>query len=279
MRILVTGGQGQLARALGMTLEGAVLLSKQELNISDMEALEDALEKHRPEVVINTAAMTDVDLCEDEPERAFLVNGIAPGWLGEMAHRFGFILLQISTDYVFSGKKGEPYTEKDCPSPISVYGNSKLVGENLIKASMERFYIVRTSGLYGPGGRNFVKAVLEKARKGEKLRVVKDRFSSPTYTLELARQIRVLIEKSPPFGIYHAVNHGAPSWYDFAKKALEYSGLPADAVEPIASEDFPQRARRPAFSALKNEKLESLGLDFMSDWSEALKSFIEEYKP
>ncbi len=279
MRILVTGGQGQLAWALGKILKGALLLPRQELDISDMEALENALEKHRPEIVINTAALTDVDRCEDEPERAFMVNGIAPGWLGELAHRFGFILIQISTDYVFGGEKGEPYTEEDCPSPISVYGNSKLVGENLIKASMDSFYIIRTSGLYGPRRKNFVKLLLERVRKGEKPVVVKDRFSSPTYTLELARQIKVIIEKSPPFGIYHAVNHGSPSWYDFARKVLEYSGLSPDAVQPVSSEDFPQRARRPAFSALKNERLKELGLDVMSDWAGALRSFIEEYKP
>ncbi len=280
MKILVTGGHGQLGYALKEVLEGPIVLPRQSLDISDVEGLEEVLEKHRPDVVINAAAMTNVDLCEDEPEEAFTINGLAPGWMGELAHRFGFVLLQISTDYVFSGKKASPYTEEDCPDPISVYGNSKLVGENLVRASLERYYILRTSGLYGPGGKgNFVKTVLERARKGEKLRVVKDRFASPTYTLDLAREIKLLLDKTPPFGLYHAVNHGAPSWFDFARRALEYAGLSPEAVEPISSEDFPQRARRPSFSALKNGRLEKVGLDAMSPWDAALKSYIEEYRP
>ncbi len=277
MRILITGGKGQLAHALKREFEGHTLYapSREELDIADFEKLRETIEEFKPDVLINPAALTAVDFCEDVPEAAFIINGIAPGKMGELAEQFSFVLVHISTDYVFSGEKSSPYLEDDCPLPLSVYGNSKLVGENLIRADTERHYVIRTAGLFGPGGKgNFVKFVLKNVMAGRELSIVNDRYSSPTYTVELASQIRIMLEKGVPYGIYHATSEGECNWYEFARKIVELKGGNTELVKPVSSEQFVQRARRPRYSVLENGKLKSLGINLFSHCFEALEKYL-----
>ncbi|MCD6454416.1 MAG: dTDP-4-dehydrorhamnose reductase [Candidatus Aminicenantes bacterium] len=280
MRILITGGKGQLSWALKKELEHHTLLapSREELNITDFRKFEQMVSEFKPEFLINTAAMTNVDACEDEPLKAFAVNAIAPGRIAEFSERYSFTLIHISTDYVFDGRKKEPYIEEDCAFPISVYGNSKLAGENLVNSNSSESYVLRTAGLFGPGGRkNFVRFVVENLKEGRPLKIVSDRYSSPTYTLELARQIKIIIEKKPLPGVYHATSEGECSWYDFAKRIAEIKGFNSYLISPVKAEEFKQKAMRPLYSVLENRKLKNAGLNVFSHCMEALERYLLEY--
>ncbi len=278
MRVLITGGGGQLAHALKREFSGSDLWAplRTDLDITQFNLLEKASEEFYPDVLINSAALTKVDLCEDIPEQAFITNGIALQKIGELSRKFGFIVVHVSTDYVFRGDKNSPYVEEDCPFPISVYGNSKLIGENLLIANSERYYILRTAGLYGQGGKNFVSFILERAANQERTRVVMDRFSSPTYTVELARQIKLILKNKAPYGIYHATSEGECSWFQFAREILKIKGLDADFLEPVESERFIQKAKRPKYSVLENKKLKELGINAFSYWAKALESYLRQ---
>lgn len=278
MRILITGGKGQLAFALKREFEDHLVYApaKDELDITDFEKLVRVVKEFRPHMLINPAALTAVDHCEDVPEQAFMVNGVAPGKMAELADKHSFIIVHISTDYVFSGEKRAPYVEEDPTFPLSVYGNSKLVGENLVRVGTEKHYVIRTAGLFGPGGKgNFVKFVLENVRSGRRLKIVNDRYSSPTYTLELALQIRLIIEKELPYGIYHATSEGECNWFEFARKIVEITGEDMNLVKPVSSEEFVQKARRPQYSVLENRKLKSHRINIFSHCFEALKKYLK----
>lgn len=280
-RVLVTGGGGQLASDLVRALSGweVLALPHEQLDVCDGEGVREALAAFRPQAVINTAAFHRVDDCESDIELAFAVNFRGVRNLGWACRDSGAALLHISTDYVFSGEQRRPYLETDPAEPINVYGLSKLAGEMVAQLSLERYYIVRTSGLFGVAGSsgkggNFVNAMLRRARDGEPLRVVDDQRLSPTYTLHLAQKIAWLLS-TDEYGLYHITGSDSCSWYEFTRTILDMAGFNAD-LRPTSSKAFAARARRPVYSVLGHGRLQSLGADDVPSWREGLRSYLEE---
>ncbi|CAB50092.1 dTDP-4-dehydrorhamnose reductase [Pyrococcus abyssi] len=279
MRVAVIGANGQLGTDLVEVFgEEAIPLTRKDLDVTDFESLK-ILKELKPEVIINTAAYVRVDDAELYPEEAFKVNAIGALNVARIANEIGAINVYISTDYVFDGAKGEPYTEEDIPNPINVYGASKYIGEIFTRNYSKKYYIIRVASLYGKAGArgkggNFVEWVIKKANKGEELRIVNDQFMSPTYTKDVARTLRELLRLRPSFGVYHMVNEGYCSWYEFTRAIFEILGWDVR-VKPINSSELKRLAKRPKFSALKNEKLEKIGLK-MKHWKEALGEYLKE---
>lgn len=248
-------------------------------DITDKDSLVTALNGIKPDFIIHTAAYTDVDGCELNSEKAFAVNAQGTGNVVQVAEEFGATLIYISTDYVFDGKKDKPYIETDTCNPINIYGQSKLEGERIVQNRLERYYILRTSWLFGPKGKNFVTAVLQKVKENEALQVVNDQVGSPTYTIDLARAIKALFStlssRSPDiYGIYHISNSGSCSWYEFARQILSLKQLKTQ-VLPVSSKESNRPARRPRMSLLDNSKLMSAFNLKLRPWQEALKHFLE----
>jgi dTDP-4-dehydrorhamnose reductase len=219
-----------------------------------------------------------VDGCEDEPERAFAVNAMAVRDLAIAAKGSGAVLVHFSTDYVFDGRQRRPYRETDPPGPLSVYAASKLAGEYFVRATLERYFLIRTCGLYGIAGSrdkggNFVETMLRLAREGRDIRVVGDQVLTPTSARELARKVRQLVETGQ-YGLYHITNNGECSWYQFAQAIFELAGLNPRLLE-TTSAAYGARANRPAYSVLDNANLYRLGLDDLRPWHEALKEYLE----
>jgi len=281
MRVLITGANGQLGTDLCKVFKDEyelVSLTHADIEITDINSVKKALEHCKPDIVINTAAYVRVDDCEIYPEKAFLVNAVGVKNIAELSHILGAALVHISTDYVFDGKKGAPYTEDDTPNPINTYGISKLAGEYYAKLT-EKYYIIRVSSLFGVAGArekggNFVETMIKKAKNKEKIAVVDDMIMSPTYTKDAARMIKKIIEKNLPYGIYHAANEGFCSWYEFAKKIFEFLNLNVE-LKSIKARDLNLRAKRPVFSALGNEKLSKYVFK-MPNWQKALKEYLWE---
>ncbi len=243
-----------------------------EFNITQKDDVVKAITAARPDLLIHAAAYTDVDGCEKWPEKALAVNTQGTANVAAACAGLKIPLVYISTDFVFDGEKRTPYREVDPTNPIQVYGRSKLAGEFYVRHLLRKFFIVRTSWLFGKHGRNFPKAILEQAVKGKKLRVVNDQTGSPTLTNDLCRSI-VEIIKNGGYGVYHAANRGKTSWFDFAIAVLKEAGKDSP-VQPISSEELKQPALRPAYSVLKNSVLEN-SLNFrMPDWQNALKRFL-----
>ena len=281
MKVMVIGAQGQLGSELVKTLESAALvaLTHAEIEVTDPRSVRQAFERHQPEVVINTAAFHRVDDCEAQMERAFQVNAFALRELALACREFGAALVHFSTDYVFGGEKNEPYVETDRPGPLSVYGASKLAGEYLLAATLPQHYLVRTCGLYGLGGSrskggNFVETMLRRAAEGKPLRVVSDQVMTPTYTVDLARKLSQLI-RTEAFGLYHISGNGSCSWFEFARAIFDLAGVEAD-LSPISSEALGAPAPRPRYSVMRNQRLESLGLDDIPPWRESLQRYLVE---
>jgi dTDP-4-dehydrorhamnose reductase len=278
-RVLLIGADGQLGSDLMRVLKNSVPLTHKDLDICDTEKVRQAVEKHKPDIVINTSAFHKVDLCEDEVEKSFQVNAYALRELAHICRDRDMALVQISTDYVFDGRKKSPYTENDSPNPLGVYGVSKLAGELFIKNTLERYFIIRTCGLYGMGdpGRtrnNFVELMIRLGSAGKPIKVVNDQILTPTYTLELAEHIKKLID-TDEYGIFHITNNGECSWFEFAGEIFRLTGLDPD-LSPTTSKEFGARAKRPAYSVLENASLKRIGLDNMSPWQEALRRYLEQ---
>ncbi len=281
MKIAIVGSRGQLGQDLVRTAPSEAELTTfthGDFDITDREDVFDFLAgEERFDVVINTAAFHKTDLCEDEPQKAFLVNAVGVKNLAEACEKTGSVLVHISTDYVFDGRKlskREPYYEEDTPNPINIYGVSKLAGEHIVRNYLERHYIVRSSSLYGVAGAsgkggNFPYTILRKAKAGEKLRVVDDIYMVPTHTYDLAQGIWRLVLENHPYGTYHITHTGCCSWYEFAKKILELAGIDADIV-PVKHTEFPTKARRPLWSVLGTRK----GIE-LCPWEEGLERFIK----
>lgn len=281
MRILLTGAGGQLATELGRALDGQdlVALSHRELNVCDRDQVRAAVQAVRPDVVINTAAFHRVDECEVEAKRAFAVNALGAHSLALACAETDASLLHISTDYVFDGRKGEPYLEEDAALPVNVYGASKLAGELLIRILLNRHYVVRTAGLYGVAGAsgkggNFVSTMLRLAREGRVIKVVDDQRLSPTSARDLAKKLAWLIG-TEGYGLYHITNAGDCSWYEFAQAVFAEAGL-APRLEPTTTEAFGARARRPAYSVLGHGALQRLGSDDLPHWRDVLRRHLAE---
>jgi dTDP-4-dehydrorhamnose reductase len=280
MKVMVIGSNGQLGTDLAQVLqnEELIALTHQDVDICESVGVRATLRRYQPEVVLNMAAYHKVDECEANAEMAFAVNALGVRNLALACRECGCAVLHMSTDYVFDGRKGTAYAETDQPSPINVYGVSKLAGEYFIKYLLDRYFIVRTSGLFGVAGSsgkggNFVELMLRLAREGRDIRVVDDQVLSPTYTLDLARQIKVLIQ-TERYGLYHATSHGACSWYQFAAKIFELAGL-SPSLSPQTTAESGARATRPARSELENAALQRLGLDRMRSWEEGLAAYVE----
>jgi dTDP-4-dehydrorhamnose reductase len=287
--LALIGAGGMLARKVrelapsGYAVHGFDLpgfdITDRPLVLAEMAAL-------GPAVIVNCAAFTDVDGAESREDLATLVNGAGPGHLAEAARQCEAVLVHISTDYVFAGDKGVPYREEDPTGPLSAYGRSKLAGERAIAASgLERHFILRTSWLYGPGGKNFVETMLRLAAEREELRVVADQVGSPTYTGDLAAAIFRLLALAElpagpgPFGVYHFANRGECSWHGFATQIVasaRAAGIPLKVkrIVPIATGDYPLPARRPAYSALAKDKYLSATGAAIPPWQESLELYL-----
>ena len=272
--LLVTGANGQLGNELRLLLgERAVYVDRSELDITSEEAVKAFFAEHTFDVVINCAAYTAVDKAEDDAEAADRVNRLGPLYLA----RYGRRIVQISTDYVFDGTCCRPYTEKDAPAPVSVYGKTKLAGEKAVLEEAECAVIIRTAWLYSSFGANFVKTMLRLGAERESLGVVFDQAGTPTYAADLAAAIVSMLPQIRPGmkEVYHYSNEGVASWYDFAVAIMEESHL-ACAVRPIESAEYPTRAARPAYSVLNKAKIKrDFGL-VIPHWRDGLRRCMEK---
>ena len=277
LTILVLGARGMLGNDLIKVLglrHDVIGKNSKDFDITNKEITREEILDINPQIVVNSAGFTNVDGCETEMEKALLVNANGIKNVALACKEGKIKLLHISTDYVFDGKKGEPYLEDDTPNPLSIYGKSKLKGEQYIKEIMEDFLIVRTEWLYGEKGNNFVSTILKLAGVEEELQVVDDQIGSPTYTKDLAYAIGVLLEHNLR-GVYHVTNRGACSWYQFALKILELAHIEGTKVRPVSSDICNRPAKRPAYSILnrcKFEKETGLTLRF---WEDALAELFE----
>lgn len=295
MNILLLGKSGMLGSYFLKLLAGnsdfeIFAYDYEHLDITNNAELAEVFSAVHPFFVINCAAYTEVDACEKNVDLAFSVNGYAVGEIAKLCEIHDSILIHFSTDYVFDGQKKTGYTESDITSPINLYGESKLEGENAIMENTEKYYLIRTSWLYGLGGKNFVDTMLELGKKGE-VNVVNDQFGCPTYAKDLADAVltnlvepylkepdehehwlskgKIISDARCPFGIYHLTNSGSCSWYEFAKEIFKLAGKDVK-VNPVSSEEFPRPAQRPHYSILLNKKIEPL-----RDWKNGLKHYLE----
>lgn len=279
MKVAIIGANGQLGTDLVEVFnEEAIPFTHRDLDVTDTESVT-ILKELKPEVVINTAAYVRVDDAEVEVEKAFSVNAIGALNVAQACNELNAVNVYISTDYVFDGTKGAPYEEEDVPNPINVYGLSKYMGEVFTRNYSQRYYIIRLASLYGKAGArgkggNFVEFVIQRAKKGEEIKVVDDIFMSPTYTKDVSRMLKKFLKIKPEFGVYHMVNEGYCTWYEFTTEIFTILGGDVH-ITPIKSSELKRLARRPIFSALQNTKLEALGLD-MRTWKEALKDYLQE---
>lgn len=283
VRCALIGAAGQLGFDLARTfdLPGELIrLTRADLDLLDAGATRRILRDLRPTHVVNTAAYNQVDRAEEEPAAAVALNAEAVGALAETCDALGATLVHFSTDYVFDGHRTTPYGEDDAAAPLGRYGASKLAGERLALAGGRRAFVFRVCGLFGiarsagKGGTNFVETMLRLAGAGRPIRVVRDQVLTPSYTLDLAPKVwRVLARDAP--GLYHLTNAGATSWYDFAREIFRLSGLTPDLTGVTAAE-YAARARRPAYSVLRHDRLAALGEDDLRSWSEALAAYLRE---
>jgi dTDP-4-dehydrorhamnose reductase len=275
LKALVAGAGGQLGRALVQRLGDRVAWApeRHQLDIMDLEAVRAAVARVHPDVVVNAAAYNKVDAAEAAPADALSVNAAGTLHLARAAAEAGALLVHVSTDYVFDGAQSRPYVEEDPPRPINAYGVSKRAGEMMVEAVGAPALVVRTSGVFGPGGSrakggSFVDRILERARTGAPVRVVNDQTFSPTYAPDLAEALIALIDRGAR-GIVHVTSEGACTWYDLAVAALEAGGVKAQVV-PIATLDLGLPARRPPYSVLSTRRYADMGAGPLRSWREAL---------
>ena len=280
MRVVIIGAEGQLGSDLVRAFQGEdiVPLSENDVDIVNINKLKEIISSESPDLVINTAAFSNVPQCEREPDRALRVNAIGARNVAIVTGEIKSLHLYISTDYVFDGEKGKPYLEDDSTAPVNTYGLSKLAGEYYVRYILDRYFIVRTSGLYGihrciSKGTNFVDKMLE-LRDRDSIKIVTDEVLTPTYTLHLAKQIYKLVS-TDSYGIYHVTNEGECSWYDFAKAIFKEMGFDVNLV-PINSSKFQTNVKRPKYSVLENSKLKTLGLNNMPHWRDSLRAYLAE---
>jgi dTDP-4-dehydrorhamnose reductase len=285
-KVMITGASGQLGLALYRLLqdnsayellrtsafanEGSTI---QALDIAEEQAVNEYIQAHKPDIILNCAAMTAVDLCETEQETAYRINALGPKYLAAAAEQIGAKLVHVSTDYVYDGMGNEPYTEELTPNPLSVYGRTKLEGEVFVRENCEKYFILRTAWVYGEG-KNFVKTMLRLAEQNNTIRVVADQYGTPTSALELARVI-IFLMNTESYGVYHATGEGSASWYEFAKTIFEETGKTVD-LEPIPTSEYKVAAKRPMYSVLDNKALRERHGYVMMDWRLAFKEYVSE---
>lgn len=273
--VLITGHKGQLGHALMELLQPDYRVAGvdlDEMDITKVDEVASSFYLHHPDIVIHTAAWTDVDGCEKEPDKAIRVNALGTQNLVIAAEEFNSVFVYLSTDYVFPGDSEKPYMECDPVRPLSWYGKSKLLGEEYVRNMLFRYFIVRTSWLIGEKGRNFVKIILKLAREKDELTVVNDQHGCPTFALDLAFAVRQLIE-TPYYGTYHITNAGETTWYDFALRILSEAGVKTP-VRAINSCDLGRPAPRPCYSVLSGLLFKERGFYPLRGWEEALSEYM-----
>ena len=308
--ILVTGAKGQLGSDIVNVLKSdchTIPVDIDDFDITDLEATIGFIKKAKPNAIIHSAAFTDVDACGSQQDKAFAINGLGTRNVAIAAREVSAKLFYVSTDYVFDGTKPEPYREYDPPNPQTVYGQSKLMGEGFVREQLNKFFIIRIAWLYGQHGNNFLKTMLKLAQEKKEIAVVNDQNGSPTWTVDVARQIKKLLP-TEAYGTYHCTSQGSCTWYEFALeifKSANYSvernssglvrlipsiqdlraktqdltpttqSLTPIILRPVTSEEFPRPAKRPANSVLDNYTLRIQGLDLMPHWKESLHKFMK----
>ncbi len=291
MKLMITGSHGQLGNELISCLKSGrseigdippqlsdceiFPVDIDELDITDLSAVRKYIGEKKPDVIINCAAMTNVDGCETALQTAFRVNALGVRNLAVCAEETGAKLIHVSTDYVFSGDAQKPYAEWDTVNPQSVYGASKALGEKYALSFCRRSFIVRTSWLYGYIGKNFVKTVRRVLRERGGMTVVNDQRGNPTNANDLAHHL-LLLAVTEEYGIYHCTGSGECTWFEFARKIAELSGFDPETVKPCTSEEYPTPTKRPAYSSLRNLALECTVGDNMRDWQDAIKEYISK---
>jgi dTDP-4-dehydrorhamnose reductase len=284
MRVIITGAAGLVGSALTAHCrargDDVLAFDREGLDISDERAVRETFKSLRPDAAVNCAAWTDVDGCELDPQRAFLVNSQGVEALATAARLASASFVTVSTDYVFDGRReGHFYTQRDDPHPLSAYGAAKLEGERRAQAATARTSVVRTGWVFGAGGRNFLATVVERARRGETLRAISDSYGTPTYAPDLAARLRELAELDLP-GVYHVVNAGEGASYEgFARAAVGAAGLHDALIESVATDSLHRPAPRPRNSRLRCLISEAIGLRPLRDWREALAEFAAEVRP
>lgn len=276
MNWLVLGGSGQLGRALSLKLaeEGAsyTLLNRADLDITDPEEVQKSISLHKPDIVLNAAAWTNVELAQSDYSGALNVNASGPKYLARACATFGIQFIHISTDYVFSGTRETPWTEHSTKNPTSNYGKSKSLGEDFVlEAHPDGSIIVRTSWLYSPWGKNFVKTMVSIAlNESREVSVVCDQIGQPTSAIELAKQVYLMVGKGINPGTYHASNSGESSWYEFAREIFLFLNCDIDRVKPIKSAQHNSSVKRPEYGVMSSEELIKQGIKPMQNWRDAL---------
>ena len=287
-RILITGAMGQLGLALNQLLDlkdeyrvlnTDVQASESnniiELDISDKRSVELIVRDFKPDIIINCAAMTAVDLCESKQDKAYQINALGPKYLAMAAEELDAKMIHISTDYVFNGQAKEAYVETDSPDPINVYGRTKLAGEKLVIDNCKKSLVIRTAWLYGQG-KNFASTMMRLAKEGKDIKVVDDQHGTPTSARELAKAIMFLMERES-YGTYHASCEGETTWYEFALKIFEEVGIDVS-VKPIPTSQYPTPALRPMNSVLDNKRLREEHGYYMKTWEDAFQEFAKIIK-
>jgi len=283
MKIAVIGADGQLGTdicvALDQNQHQVVRLTIADIEISDGNSVSRVLKEIQPQWVINTAAFHHVEKCEEEPIKAFEVNALGARNVALVCREIDAVLLHISTDYIFDGKKRAPYVESDKPMPLNVYANTKLAGEYFVEAACEKHYILRVSGIYGKnpclgkGGRNFVDLMIKLSQEREEVRVVDNEILTPTSTVEISRQIVKMIDAKPHYGIYHCTAEGRCSWYEFAAEIFEIT-KPNIKFNKAAPGEFAVKVQRPEYSVLENRNLKDQGINIMRHWKDGLREYL-----
>ncbi len=285
-RVFITGAAGQLGRSLDRLFKGLTgyelfrtdALSSEDGSIEALDITEEAVVRTyviniQPDIIINCAALTAVDLCETEQDKAYQINALGPRNLAVAAEEIGAKLIHISTDYVFDGQGSEPYTEEKIPNPISVYGKTKQAGDEFVQQNCTKYFILRTAWVYGEG-KNFVRTMLRLADSGNRIKVVSDQYGSPTSSLELARVILFLMQ-TESYGVYHATCEGSTSWYEFARAIFREAGKEVE-VEAIKTSEYPTPAKRPMYSVLDKKALRERHGYVMKKWEDALREYMLE---
>ena len=280
MKVLITGGKGMLGRTLQQCWQDweLIIADLPEADICDPAGFDKLIAESKPDAVVHCAAMTQVDRCETESELAYKLNAFGTGVVASACHRHGVKLAAISTDYVFSGDMGRPCHEWDIPAPKTVYGASKLAGEEMVRIHCPDHLIVRVAWLYGVGGPSFVHTIRKAAAEGKDLKVVQDQIGNPTSAFAVANHLRLLLERPELTGTFHLTCEGEASWYEFACELTRLAGL-SPKIEPCTGKEFPRPAPRPADSRLEKRALKFAGLPPMPDWREVLADFMKREFP
>lgn len=280
MNVLITGARGMLGTDLARIFEAEHRVTStdiDDMDVRDRNAISNVVADYRPGLIVHLAALTDVDGCEREPEEAFRTNTIGTQNVALVCQRLAIPVVYLSTISVFDGTKPEPYTEFDTPNPQSFYSRSKYQGERIVRSLLRQYYIVRAGWMFGGGmkDKKFVAKIVKLAQSRDELKIVNDKFGSPTYTVDISRSILNLVETGQ-YGVYHLVNTGQPaSRYEVAEAILEYAGITDCELRPVSSAEFPLPAPRPRMEAGRNLAAELVGLPPMRPWQEALKEYIQ----